>query len=104
MTTIWKDRGNRTMTDTSTLAFIAASVGIVLICLLISLLGRQDNHYFWQRPGNCLTWVGMSLLLMILSACSGSLTASTTQTTPTITPLALTATAQLTATPTAVST
>ncbi len=92
------------MTDTSTLAFIAASVGIVLICPLISLLGRQDNRHFWQRPGNCLTWVGMSLLLMILSACSGSLTTSTTQTTPTITPLALMATAQLTATPTAVST
>ncbi len=91
------------MTDTSTLAFIASSVGIVLFCLLIFLLGRQDNRHFWQRPGNCLTWVGMSLVLMILSACSGSLTTPTVQTTPTITPLALTATAQLKAMPTAVS-
>ncbi len=82
------------MTDTSDLTFIAASVGIELTRLLFSLPGRQNNRYFWQRPGNCLTWVGMSLLLMIFSACSGSLTTSTSQTTPIITPLALTATAQ----------
>jgi len=92
MTTIWKDRKNRTMTDTSTLAFIAAPVGIALTCLLFSLFRRQANRYFWQRP----TWVGMSLLLMVLSACNSS---TTTQTKTPITPLALTRTAQQTATP-----
>jgi len=91
------------MIDTSALAFIVASVGIVLTCLLFSLLGRQENRYFWQHPDNCLTWVGMSLLLMTFPACSGSLTTSTVQTTPTITPLALMATAQLKATPSVVS-
>src|SRR6266566_2322349 len=84
------------MTDTSILAFIAASVGIALTCLLFSLFRRQENHYFWQRPGNCVTWTGMSLLLIILSACGSA----PTQTTPTITPLALTRTAQQTARPT----
>jgi len=43
-------------------------------------------------------------MLMILSACSGSLTTSTPQTTPTVTPLVLMATAQLEAKPSAVST
>ncbi len=80
------------MTDTSTLAFIAASVGIALTCLLFSLFCRQENRYFWQRPA----WAGMSLLLMLLYACNSS---TTTQTKPAITPLALTGTAQLTATP-----
>jgi outer membrane protein assembly factor BamB len=92
------------MTDTSTLASIAASVGKVLTSLFFSLPGRQDDRYFWRHPGNYLPWVGMSLLLMIFSACSDSLTTSTEQSKPTMTPLALTATAQMTATPTAVST
>ena len=93
MTTIWKDRKIRTMTDTSTLAFIAASVGIALTCLLFSLFRQQEeSRYFWQRT----IWAGMSLLLMILSACSNS---ATTQTKPPITPLALTGTAQQTAAP-----
>ncbi|HEY4032832.1 MAG TPA: PQQ-binding-like beta-propeller repeat protein [Ktedonobacteraceae bacterium] len=81
------------MTDISTLAFIATSVGIGLTCLLFSLFHRQGNSYLWQRA----TWIGMSLLLTILSACSNS---ATTQTKPSITPLALTRTAQQTATPT----
>src|SRR2546421_12140695 len=98
VTTIWKDRGNRTMIDTSTLAFIAVPVGTALTCLLFSLLRRQENRYFWQRPG--VTWAGMSLLLLILSACSGGATTSTPQTTPTITSLALTPPAQPTAAPT----
>lgn len=80
------------MTDISTLAFIATSVGIALTCLFFSLFRRQKNRYFWQRP----TWAGMSLLLMVLSACNSSATA---QTKMPITSLALTRTAQQTATP-----
>ena len=90
------------MIDTSTLAFIAMLVGIALTCLVFSLLRRRESSYFWQRPG--VTWAGMSLLLLILSACSGGATTSTPQTTPTITSLALTEPAQPTATPTGAST
>src|SRR5947209_7685171 len=90
------------MIDTSTLAFIAVLVGIALTCLVFSLLRRRESRYFWQRPG--LTWAGMSLLLLILSACSGGATGSTPQTTPTITSLALTPPAQPTATPNGAST
>ncbi len=89
------------MIDTSTLAFIAALVGIALTCLVFSLLRRRESRYFWQRPG--LTWAGMSLLLLILSACSGGATGSTPQTTPTITTLTLTPPAQPTSTPTGAS-
>ena len=90
------------MIDTYTLAFIAVPVGIALTCLVFSLLRRRESRYFWQRPG--LTWAGMSLLLLILSACSGGATGSTPQTTPTITSLALTPPAQPTGTPNGAST
>src|SRR2546421_7412572 len=90
------------MIDISTLAFIAALVGIGLTCLVFSLLRRRESRSFWQRPG--LTWAGMSLLLLILSACSGGATGSTPQTTPTITSLALTPPAQPTGTPNGAST
>ena len=90
------------MIDTSTLAFIAALVGIALTCLIFSRFRRRQSRYFWQRPG--VTWTGMSLLLLILSACSGGATGSTPQTTPTITSLALTPPAQPTATLTGAST
>src|SRR5712691_366155 len=102
MTIIGKDGENRTMTDTSTLVFIAASVGIALACLHCSLLHRQENRLLWQRPGNCVRWTGMSLLLMILSACGGSSTFSPSVP-PTITPMALTTTAHHGATPTEAS-
>lgn len=92
------------MTDVSTLAFITALVGIALTCILSSLLGREDNRYFWRHPGKYMTWAAMSFLLVVLSACGSNATSSTPQATPTITPLALTATAQPTATPTAAST
>src|SRR5437588_7174736 len=90
------------MIDTSTLAFIGALVGIALTCLVFSLLRRQESRFFWQRPG--VTWAGMGLLLLILSACSGGATGSTPQTTPTITSLALTPPAQPTGTPNGAST
>ncbi len=81
------------MIDISTLTLIATSVGIALTCLLFSLFHRRGNHYFWQR----VTWTGMSLLLMVLSACNSS---APTQTKPPITPLALIGTPQQTVTPT----
>src|SRR5437588_4178248 len=90
------------MIDTSTLAFIAALVGVALTCLVFSLLRRRESRFFWQRPG--VTLAGMGLLLLILSACSGGATGSTPQTTPTITSLALTPPAQTAATPTGAST
>src|SRR5437660_4625726 len=90
------------MIDTYTLGFIAAPVGIALTCLVFSLLRRRESRYFWQRPG--VTWAGMGLLLLILSACSGGATGSTPQTTPTITSLALTPPAQPTGTPNGAST
>src|SRR6266699_3102351 len=92
------------MIDTYTLTFIAAPVGIALACLLFSLLRRWENRSFWQRPGHCVTWVGMSLLLMILSACSGNAPTPTVQTTPTNTPPTLTATMEPTTTPTTAAT
>jgi outer membrane protein assembly factor BamB len=94
------------MTDPSTLAFIATPVGIALTCLLFSLLHRQENRSFWQRPGNSVIWAAMSLLLLTFSACSGSATPSAVQTTPTRASLALTVTPHLqpTAKSTAVST
>src|ERR1051326_7712562 len=85
------------MIDTSTLVLFAVPVGITFTCLLFSLLRRQESHYFWQRPG--VTWAGMGLLLVLLSACSSGLTGSAPQVTPTITSLALTPPAQPTATP-----
>src|SRR2546423_13956680 len=90
------------MIDTSTLAFIAALVGIALTCLVFSLLRRRESRYFWQHPG--MTWAGMGLLLLILSACSGGATTGNPQTTPTITSPALTPPAQPTAKPTGGST
>src|SRR2546421_10608501 len=90
------------MIDTSTLAFIAAVVGIALTSLVFSVLRRRESRYFWPRPG--VTWAGMGLLLLILSACSGGATGSSPQTTPTITFLALTPPAQPTGTPTGAST
>lgn len=90
------------MIDTSTVAFIAVPAGIALTCLVFCLLRQQEGRSFWQRPG--VTWAGMGLLLVILSACSGGLTGSTPQVTPTITSLALTPPAQPTVQPTRVTT
>src|ERR1051326_1029178 len=90
------------MIDTSMVAFIAVPAGIALTCLVFCLLHQQEGRSFWQRPG--VTWVGMGLLLVILSACSGGLTGSTPQVTPTITSLALTPPAQPTVQPTKVTT
>ena len=82
------------MTGTSAFAILAALSGIALIGLTGPLLPRQKQH-----PGKLAKWLGVGLLSMVvLSACSNGSTS-----TPTITPLALTATAtsQQGATPTA---
>ncbi len=89
------------MTATFALTFIAISLSIALICLLLFPLRRQEKHYFWQRSGNYVKWTGLGLLFMlILSACGDSTTSTPP---PPITPLALTATAQSSATATAPS-
>jgi outer membrane protein assembly factor BamB len=89
------------MTGTSTLAVIAVSSGMALICLRSLLLRRMVNRSFWRPPGSYVKWMGMSLLLIILPACGSSTTPSPT---PTITPLALTVISQPNPTPTVAST
>lgn len=84
------------MIETSSLICIVALTGLALICLFAARLRKQDNHTLWLRSRHVLIGTGMSLLLLILPACSGT-TGSAGQ--PTITPLALTATTQLSATP-----
>ncbi len=86
--TTWQEGEKRTLTGTFILACIATLVSIALTCLLSSLRPRKAIRYFWRRPGTYVTWVGMSVLLVLLSACGGS----TSPNTPAITPLALTAT------------
>ena len=77
--------------------FIPACVSFVLI--FFSSLSHRKEAIFSSRkyPGTSITWVGLSLLIIILTACSG-LTSSNENVPPTITPLALTATPQTTAT------
>jgi outer membrane protein assembly factor BamB len=84
------------MTIGFTLMFIATLVGIALTCILSYLFSNEDNRNMRKRTGKYVTWAGMSLLLVFLSACS-DLTSSNGDAPPTITPLALTATPQSTA-------
>lgn len=89
------------MIDTFVLAFTAVSSSIALICLLFSLLRRREKRYARQVSGHLIKWTGFGLLLMIILAACGD---STSTPPPPITPLALTATAQASVTPTAPST
>ena len=89
------------MIATSLLAFIAMFSSVALICLLLFPLRRQGKHYFWQRSGSSIKWTGLGLLFMIILSACGDSTTSTPP--PPITPLALTATAQSSVTPTAPS-
>src|SRR5579863_2963044 len=65
------------------------------------MAGRKYFKYFEERKGRkmvvrkYLLWMGLILLLVILTACGGS-----SSNAPTITPLALTATPHKTASPT----
>jgi outer membrane protein assembly factor BamB len=83
------------MTATFILAFIATLLSITFTCLLSSLRSRKAIRYLRRRPGTYVTWTGISVLLLLLSACSSI----TSPNPPAITPLALTATPQPTATP-----
>ncbi len=87
------------MTIAFTWAFIVALVSIALTSVLSSLFRKEDNRHRRRRTGNYLTWVGMSLLLVFLPACSG-LSSSNEDVQPTITPVTLTVTSQATATAT----
>ena len=85
------------MTIPITWVFISAFVSIALTYIFASLFRKETNRYCRKSPGQYVLWAGMSLLLLLLSACSG-LTSSNGNVTPTITPLALTATPQPSAT------
>ena len=87
------------MTIAFTWAFIVALVSIALTSVLSFLFRKENNRHRRRRTGNYLTWVGMSLLLVFLPACSG-LSSSNEDVQPTITPLTLTVTSQATATST----
>ncbi len=79
-----------------TLVIISALVSMPLTCVLSLLFRKEDNKHSRRCTGTYVMWASMSLLLVFLSACSG-LTSSNEDVTPTITPLALTATPQSTA-------
>src|SRR5690242_10926743 len=81
------------MTEISSLICLVALIGFALICLFASLLRQQKNRSFWLHSRHAMA--GMSLLLLMLSACGGG----TTSQPPTVTPLALTSTPQLSTTP-----
>ncbi len=81
-----------------TWVFISVCVSIALTYFFFSLLHKKTNHYSRWPIGKYVIWVGLSLLLIFLTACSG-LTSSNGDAPPTITPLALTASPQATAIP-----
>ena len=77
--------------------FIPACISFGLL-YFFSLSHRKEAKYFSTKyPGTSVTWGGLGLLIIFLTACSG-LTPSNQNVAPTITPLALTATPQTTAT------
>src|SRR5579884_1082471 len=88
------------MTYRFILPFIIALVGIALTCILSSVFRKEDSRYLWGRPGKYVTWAGMSLLLVILSACGDSSSSNANPTQPPSTSQSVPATFQPTATPT----
>ena len=77
--------------------FIPVCISFGLL-YFFSLSHRKEATYFSRKyPGTLVTWGGLGLLIIFLTACSG-LTPSNQNVAPTITPLALTATPQTTAT------
>ncbi len=71
------------------IALVTALAGIALTCIFSSPRTRRAREYFW-RPGTSVIWAGMSLLLVLLTACgNGGTSTSTVQVTPTVTPLQL---------------
>ena len=81
-----------------TLVFFTALISIALTYVFSSLFFKEDNQYSMRCTAKYVAIAGMSLLLVFLTACTG-LTSSNGDVPPTITPLALTATSQPTATP-----
>src|SRR5689334_10098636 len=84
---------------------LVACITIWMVAFVISALiyfSSTSRKGAKLAPGKSLNthllWGGMSFLVIILTACSG-LTSSNQNVTPTITPLALTATPQPTSTP-----
>ncbi len=71
----------------------AVLVSIALACALASLLHQEKNRYWRKRPAPPVIWAMMSVLLVLLSACSG-LSSTNGDAPSTVTPLALTQTPQ----------
>jgi outer membrane protein assembly factor BamB len=94
----YQEKGNRPMTDASPLVSIAVLAAVALTCIFSARLRPKATRSLSQLPGTAVTGAGMSVLLVILSACGGGAT------TPTITPLALTVTPQRHPSPTAIAT
>lgn len=80
------------------LAGIATSMGLALTCFLLFLPNWKEKHTRWQHSSRGVAWAGLSLVLITLPACGGTIN-PVVQTTPTLPPLALTVVAQPTATP-----
>ena len=78
--------------------FISICISIAIIYIFPSMSYKEVKHNGRRSTGNGVIWAGVSLLLLLLTACSG-LTPSNDNVPPAITPLALTATSQLTGTP-----
>jgi len=80
-----------------TLIFISVCISFGLL-YFFSLSYRKEVKSFSRKyPSTSITWGGLVLLIIFLTSCSG-LTSSNENVPPTITPLALTATPQTTAT------
>ena len=84
------------MTIAFTWIFISASVSIALTYVFSSLFRKEARHFGKRSTRTFEMWAGMSLLLIILTACSG-LTTSNENVPPTITPPPSTASPQSTA-------
>src|SRR5215471_2786607 len=94
------------MTTTLPWALGAALVSMALACILVFLLHREKTRHGRKRPALYTIWVGMSVLVVLLSAC-GDPSSTNGDAAPTKTPVVLTHTPQSTATahaPTASST
>ena len=81
-----------------TWVFISAFVSIALAFIFSSLFLKEANNDSKRSPGTYVIWVGMSLLMIFLTSCSG-LSSSNDNASPTITPPVLTSTPQPKATP-----